>query len=335
VGGLPAPFYFYSFHIAPVAQKKKTAIKIPAMQNFVTSLLFLLIFTATAFSQAETQQATENTAPAVAENSLLWRISGNGLAAPSYLYGTIHMIAKDDFFLTDSTRAFIGRAEQVTFEIDMEDMNNIGTQLSLLMDAMMDDGQTLRDFLSEEDYKIVKAHFDKMGLPLMFLERMKPMFLTVFAGMDMSPQAMASGEMVSYEMEIMEMAQEQHKEIDGLETAGYQMSMFDSIPYQAQADMLVESIKSTDAGDEEFAKMVELYKKQDIAGMTTMMGEDEGIGEYEDLLLVQRNKNWIPVMGKMMAEQPTFFAVGAGHLGGEYGVVALLRKEGYKVAPVR
>jgi len=305
------------------------------MKNFVTSLLLLLVITAPVFSQTETQQATGNAAPAVAENSLLWRISGNGVAAPSYLYGTIHMIAKDDFFLTDSTRAFIDRAGQVTFEIDMEDMNNIVTQLSLLMDAMMDDGQTLRDLLSEEDYKIVKAHFDKMGLPLMFLERMKPMFLTVFTGMDMSPQAMSSGEMVSYEMEILKIAEGQNKEIGGLETAQFQMSMFDSIPYQAQASMLVESIKSANAGEEEFAKMVELYKKQDIAGMTTMMGEDDGIGEYEDLLLVQRNKNWIPVMGKMMAERPTFFAVGAGHLGGKTGVVALLRKEGYAVAPVR
>ncbi|TAK43093.1 MAG: TraB/GumN family protein [Saprospiraceae bacterium] len=305
------------------------------MKNFVTSLLLLLVIAAPVFSQTEAQQATGNAAPAVAENSLLWRISGNGLAAPSYLYGTIHMIAKDDFFLTDSTRAFIDRAGQVTFEIDMEDMNNIATQLSLLMDAMMDGGQTLHDLLSEEDYKIVKTHFDKMGLPLMFLERMKPMFLTVFTGMDMSPQAMSSGEMVSYEMEIMKIAQEQNKEIGGLETAQYQMSMFDSIPYQAQANMLVESIKSANAGEEEFAKMVELYKKQDIAGMTTMMGQDDGIGEYEDLLLVQRNKNWIPVMGEMMAERPTFFAVGAGHLGGKTGVVALLRKEGYAVAPVR
>ena len=73
----------------------------------------------------------------------------------------------------------------------------------------------------------------------------------------------------------------------------------------------------------------------DIQGMIDMMGGDEGIAEYEDLLLNTRNKNWIPVMGKMMLEQPTFFAVGAGHLGGEQGVVSLLRKEGYTVKPIR
>ncbi|MFQ5447316.1 MAG: TraB/GumN family protein [Saprospiraceae bacterium] len=305
------------------------------MKKLITILLILIICVTSGYSQFGVEPPLSSYAPTRAENALLWRISGNGLAAPSYLYGTIHMISKEDFFLTDSTLAFIGRTGQVTFEIDMEDMNNLGAQLSLLMDAMMDDGQTLRDLLSEEDYKIVKEHFDKMGIPLMFLERMKPMFLTVFAGMDMSPEALSSGQMVSYEMEIMKMAQDQDKEIGGLETAEYQMSMFDSIPYKAQADMLVESIKSTDAGEEEFAKMVELYKKQDIAGMTTMMGENDGIGEYEDLLLVQRNKNWIPVMSKMMMELPTFFAVGAGHLGGENGVIALLRQDGYTVAPVR
>jgi uncharacterized protein YbaP (TraB family) len=47
--------------------------------------------------------------------------------------------------------------------------------------------------------------------------------------------------------------------------------------------------------------------------------------------LKKRNQNWIPVMGRMMAEKPTLFAVGAGHLGGKSGVVALLRKAGYRV----
>lgn len=78
--------------------------------------------------------------------------------------------------------------------------------------------------------------------------------------------------------------------------------------------------------------MLELYRNQDINAMHSMIGDDRsGMGGYEDILLNNRNRNWIPVMGRMMREQPTLFAVGAGHLGGESGVVALLRKEGYKV----
>ena len=113
---------------------------------------------------------------------------------------------------------------------------------------------------------MVQDHFQEIGLPLFMFERIKPMFLTVMASGDMSPTAMSSGEMLSYEMEIMEIAQAGEKKMGGLESMEFQMSVFDSIPYDAQAKMLVESIKSSDTGDEEFAKMVELYKKPRSTG---------------------------------------------------------------------
>jgi hypothetical protein len=305
--------------------------------KFFTALLFVLFIAfAPVFAQTDAAPQPQNYTPTTEENSLLWRVSGKDLATASYLYGTIHIINKEDFFLTDSTRSAIDRAKLVTFEINMDDMMNLSSQLSLLTKSFMGGNKTLRDLLSKEDYQLVKAHFDKMGMPLFFFERMKPMFLTVFADMDISPGGLGGDEdMVSYELKINDMAKSKGKKIGGLETAEYQMSMFDSIPYEDQANMLVESIKSTNAGEEEFKKMVELYKKQDIHGMVSMMGEEESLGGYEDLLLVTRNKNWIPVMGEMMKTQPVFFAVGAGHLGGKNGVIALLRQEGYTVVPVK
>ncbi|MNY79236.1 TraB family protein [compost metagenome] len=62
---------------------------------------------------------------------------------------------------------------------------------------------------------------------------------------------------------------------------------------------------------------------------------DFGMEGNEELMLFSRNKKWIPRMRKIMAVKPTFFAVGAAHLGGENGVIALLRKEGYKLRAVR
>ena len=305
--------------------------------KYFTSLLFAFLL---GFGHLLAQPATEATAPksnapTVAENSLLWRISGKGLPTTSYLYGTIHMIDKKDFFLTDSTRSAIDRAKLVTFEINMEDMMNLSAQMGLMMKSFMSGGQSLSDLLSKEDYALVKAHFDKQGLPLFLFERMKPMFLTVLADTDLSGGLGGDGDMVSYEMKIMDIAQQGKKKMGGLETAEYQMSMFDSIPYKEQAEMLVESLKSTGTEGGQFDDMVKLYKNQDIVGMGTMMGEDETIGGHEDLLLNQRNRNWIPIMGDMMLAQPTFFAVGAGHLGGEQGVVSLLRNAGYTVEPVR
>ena len=300
--------------------------------------LFNSIFFALLAIAAWAQPASSSRyAPTAEENALLWEISGNELKQPSYLFGTIHMIGKEDFFLTDATKNSFNKAQQVAFEIDMEDMMDFTKLMPLMMKAFMANDTTLSDLLSEEDYKVVEEHFESVGLPLMFLERIKPMFLSALGGEDMF--SMGNGDdsqVVSYEMELMQMAQQHKLPIEGLETAEYQMSMFDSIPYKIQAEMLVESIRSEKTEDGQFAQMVELYKNQDLQGMQAMMKDEaSGIGGYEDLLLVRRNRNWIPVMGEMMMAKPTFFAVGAGHLGGDEGVVALLREAGYTVKPLK
>lgn len=300
-------------------------------------LLFFITINIVFGSLAIAQKPTAATAQTSAlENSLLWEISGKGLQAPSYLFGTIHMIDKKDFILTDVTKSALEKAKRVTFEINMEEMSDISVMMPLMMKAFMADGKTLSDLLNDEDYMLVKNHFEKMGLPMMMLERMKPMFLSA---MNPESMSMGSGEdsgMMSYEIELMDLAKAQKKPIAGLETAEYQMSMFDSIPYEAQAKMLVESVKSGTAdGDNELQKLVDLYKNQDLNGLSEMLSADGDLSKYEDLLLVRRNKNWIPVMGKMMTEQPTFFAVGAGHLAGKQGVIALLREVGYTLKPLK
>ncbi|MEM6317039.1 MAG: TraB/GumN family protein [Bacteroidota bacterium] len=313
------------------------------MKRLITSIfLFCLIFSSLSAQEMVMEKATQKTAAnQPIANSLLWAISGNGLTDTSYLYGTIHLIGKSDYFLTDQTKAAFDKSEQITFEINMANMNDMGTQMGLMMKAFMNDGSTLSDLLDSTAYAEVKAHFGKMGMNDMMwgmMERIKPMFLSVFGSMDMdmSGGGLNMGEMMSYEMEFMNMAEQQEKATDGLETAAYQMSMFDSIPYQAQAEMLYESIKmESTEGSDQMDEMVKLYKKQDLQGMMKMFAADkQGIGQYEDLLLVGRNKNWIPVMQKMIKSQPTFFAVGAGHLGGPSGVVNLLKAEGFTLTPL-
>jgi len=127
-------------------------------------------------------------------------------------------------------------------------------------------------------------------------------------------------------MEFNKIAEESNKPVGGLETIEYQISIFDSIPY--------EDLKAGDTGDDQFAELVALYKNQDVAGLYNVMKTDDSIDEFEDVLLVQRNKNWIPVMSNKMTAKRTFFAVGAGHLGGSFGVINLLREAGYTVTAV-
>ena len=274
------------------------------------------------------------------DKALLWKISGNGLKKPSYLYGTIHLIPKDQLQFTDALQSALDGSKRVAFEIDMKAMTNFRTQMSLMTKAFMAGGKTLKDLLPAEDYVFVKEKMSEKGIPAGMFERMKPMFLsTMFAG-ESDGGATVSGQMTSVEMELYRLARKRKLESAGLETADYQMAVFDSIPYDAQAKMLVESLRTAEAdtssGDGELAKMLDMYREQDITAMQSMIADPEsGMAGYEDLLLNRRNRNWIPVMSRYMRDKPTLFAVGAGHLGGQVGVVALLRKEGYRVEPSR
>ena len=212
------------------------------------------------------------------EKSLLWEISGNELSTPSYLFGTIHIINKEDYFFTPTMENALKGTEGVAFEIDMEDMTDFSKIMGMMSSMYMKDNKTLRDLLTDEEYKEVDDHFQKMGLPLSFLERIKPMFLSMMAGggedmMNFSLGGDSESSMVSYEMQLMDMAKDQEKEIMGLETMEFQMSLFDSIPYDAQAKMLLSSIQEEgiEEGEGELERMIKLYKAQDIQGMQNIV----------------------------------------------------------------
>jgi uncharacterized protein YbaP (TraB family) len=310
------------------------------MKQYIKLIALILIAVTFSLTSCKTtkdgiSQGIENQTYKPLENALLWKIDGNGITEPSYLYGTIHLIDAEAYFLPSGTLTAMENTKKMVFEIDMNEMSDMGNMMSIMNKAFMNDGKTLKDLLSPEDYEMVDAHFAKIGMPLMMLERMKPMFLTVFASGDMDPSGLQSGSLKSYEMEFLEIAKSSKKPIAGLETIEFQMSVFDSIPYQAQADMLIETIKSGNTGSDQMKEMVQMYKDQNINAMISMItDEDEQLSEYEDVLLSKRNKAWIAGIKTMVSEMPTFFAVGAGHLAGKNGVINLLKKEGYTLTPI-
>ncbi len=272
------------------------------------------------------------------EKSVFWKITGNGLKKPSYLLGTIHLIPADQFHLPPAAGQALDKVQRVTFEIDMKEMTNFRTQLSLMTKALMAGGKTLRDLLPPDDYAFVHQKLADKGMPGGMMERMKPMFLSTMLGTDEEGPGASADKMTSVEMEVYRLARRRHLESAGLETAAYQMSVFDSIPYTAQAKMLVDALRAAEkdtlanSGEKELDTMLRLYREQDIVAMQAMISNEEsGMAGFEDILLNNRNRNWIPIMGRMMREKPTMFAVGAGHLGGPHGVVASLRGAGYRV----
>ena len=98
--------------------------------------------------------------------------------------------------------------------------------------------------------------------------------------------------------------------------------------------MLAKLLTDIDSSKKQLHEMLDLYNKKDINQLNILTSQDEDFGNYEGILLTERNNNWIPVIGEQAKKMPTFFAFGAGHLGGEKGVINLLRKSGFTVTPV-
>ncbi|MCF0042187.1 TraB/GumN family protein [Dyadobacter fanqingshengii] len=268
-------------------------------------------------------------AQAPVENSLLWEITTPGQAKPSYLFGTIHLICPTDFLLSDSLKATLARTQQVALEIDMDDP---GMMASMMKSMNMSDGNELKKLVTEQQYaKLSQFYKDSVGVALAMFEKAKPFIL-------MGPlfNAVLSCQPQSYEMSLVELAAEQKSEVIGIETLDEQMAIFDTIPYQDQIKTIITMIDSLPQARKEFSNLVALYKSQKINDLyNLMMASNYGMDGNEEVMLFARNKKWVPRIKKIAAEKPTFFAVGAGHLGGDRGVISLLRKEGFKVRAIK
>jgi len=266
------------------------------------------------------------------ENTLLWRISGKNLKTPSYLFGTIHMICGNDIQLSDSLKSAIRQSDKVYLELDMD---NIFELMGVITKMKMKGDTTLADLLTAAEYEKVKSFFktQKTLIPFSMLETYKPLV----AASTLMQASIDCDNAISLEQLIMQEAKSKNKKINGLETMSYQMSIFDSIPYKLQAKQLVEYVDNYGKDDnKEFEELSEAYRKQQLSKLEELTKkEDMGMERFTEILLYQRNINWVNKLKDLLANNTLVIAVGAGHLPGERGVINLLKKAGYKVEPVK
>lgn len=263
------------------------------------------------------------------DNTLLWKVSGNGLKKPSFLFGTFHLLCKDDIHFSDQLKRAMKESDKVYMELNLSDPS---VMLSGMLYMNMKNGETLKDLYTPEEYKRVQNYFaDTIKMPIMLLQGAKPYFLVAL----LYPRMMDCSSPTGIEEELVKIAKEDKKEIKGLETVQFQASVFDSIPYEWQAKELLKNIDSFSVYKDEFETMLDFYKNQQIDSLQSTLGKSEfGSDKYNDLLLNNRNKKWVGQLKEIMKKESVFVAVGAGHLVGDFGLIHLLRKAGYKVEPL-
>ncbi|MES2650080.1 MAG: TraB/GumN family protein [Bacteroidota bacterium] len=263
-------------------------------------------------------------------NTLLWEISGKGLKQPSYFFGTMHMLCPEDAKLSSSMQQVLNQVKALYFEVDMDDMMQMFGSLKAMN---MKNGTRLHDLLSPEEYARVKSYFEKKSpLPFTMMENYKPMLLSGMIEEQQLPCKSTNG----MEMVILEQSNKLKLAVNGLETMEFQAGLFDSIPYQDQANELVKAIDSMQVKKGSIDTLLQTYRSQNLAKIEELTSSDEGEeAKYLDLLLFKRNRNWVAQFDTIAAKGSTLFAVGAGHLPGDQGVLELLRKKGFTVTPLK
>ena len=260
--------------------------------------------------------------------SLLWKVSGKGLKEPSYVFGTFHMMCKTQFQITNPMKEVLVSCKKYYGELDMDNPEMQNKLMDLLK---LKDGKTINQYMEPNDFEVFDQKYKSItGMSLMAFKQFKP-----FLGLSfLILKANSCNSTVQPETELMQLAKEHHLEILGLETPDQQMAILNKEPIDSQLSTMLKMVNNFDSCKQVMHEMTQLYLKKDVEALYQYMKET-GVNEnFESTMLISRNKKWIPKMKKAMKESPSFFAVGAGHLGGETGVIALLRKKGYQVEPI-
>ncbi|HEY9259511.1 TraB/GumN family protein [Chitinophaga sp.] len=258
------------------------------------------------------------------EKSLLWEVSGNGLDKPSYIYGTIHLICESDFRITDKVKKAFDKSSQLVLEADIfspEIKNEV--QQEMMSDV------PLSKKLAASDYAAIDSILKlKCGMPLKVLDNYKLSMVMSLVAIKLFPCTAPQ----SYEAAFDKMAKEKNMHKAALEEVIAQLKLLNKAYTDSQIIAQVKSFDSAQAGTN---TMVALYKAEDINGlfkyMTTPDLMDENTIKW---MLVERNNDWAEKMPAMMKKESNFFAVGAAHLPGPIGILALLKAKGYTVKPI-
>jgi len=259
--------------------------------------------------------------------SMLWKVSGKNMKSPSYLYGTIH-IMDDRVFAFDSTViCAFDACEAFAAEVLLDEINAKGLRQAM----MMPKGKVLTDLLSKEDFALLDSLCKaKLGASAIFMNGMKPFFVASAIQQADLPQDQEN----ALDIFLLKNAREKGKLCFGVEEYMDQIRAIDAISMKDQIEMLKSILHDTAAVAQEFEQMLDAYLGFNLDKMTEMLKDPELPKEFETVLINKRNITMAKQFDKIANEHTLFCAVGAGHLGGKKGVIALLRKKGYTVEPV-
>lgn len=271
---------------------------------------------------------------------LLWKIEKEG-AEPSFLFGTMHMTDPRVVTLPpDAQAAFDASATVVIETTDVLDQAKMMASFMENPELMMfTDKTTLPSLLSPDDKAMVDAALSRRGIPLASVIKMKPWVLSAMVALPACEMARkAAGEPV-LDLNLATQAKAAGKELGGLETAKSQLEAMASLPLAFHVEGLVETLRLGDGIDDVIETMIGIYQSGDTglfwpffrAALPSGHDGESGYSAFEETMITARNGVMAREARPFLDKGRAFIAVGALHLPGDKGVIALLRNDGYTV----
>lgn len=270
---------------------------------------------------------------------VFYKVEGNGLSKPSYLFGT-HHLAPLSVATEFGVMPPFNSAGQVVGEIDMtQGQMQMSMKMQPFMIAPAD--STLSKVISPEDMAVINEEFKKWtpmpGLELSALEPMKPMAVTTIVAASIAMKSMPGfNPQEQLDSWFQTQGSKDGKKIIPLETVEQQAEiLFNQTPIAYQAEALVELLKDTDKAIKSTQELTDAYMAQDLKKMAELSEAESEHPEFMAALLDRRNESWLKQLPAILSNGPTFVAVGALHLAGDKGLVEGLRRLGYSVTPLK
>lgn len=286
------------------------------MRIFKPVLIYLLAFGLSA--NAQTKKAN---------HTLLWEISGKGLAKPSYLFGTYHFAGKD---FIDTMRVLNDKlklADAIVGELIMDE-----GAAAKLTPYMVMKNNFLDKLLDSTEYKLVAAYLKKLsGYDLSLLNSLKPAAVQVTLLQFTAPKTFST-ENPPIDQYFQDYGKSTNKKLIGLETVEDQAQVLFGGSLERQKELLVKMVKNEDKNKKEGQQLYAHYIAQDLPKLEELFSDSEDYSTEEmDKMLKNRNQKWIDQLPALMQNQSLFIAVGAGHLLGKDGLIKGLQLKGYQV----
>lgn len=258
---------------------------------------------------------------------LLWKVTKQGFE-PSYVFGTIHVAERHVSTQLEKVRDALAGSEVFVMEA-VFDPDGIEALRGMMF---FTDGASLQDVISAGLYAETLAILRAYHVTETDLAAMKPWaaYLTMSYPADMG---------VILDRRLMQLALQAGLDTMGLETVVEQGGLFNSFSLADQVRLLTDAVCHRELLEADFTKMISLYTQGDLAGLSSY-GQRYSFGDntlYETLterLLTRRNRLMVERMQAALETGKAFIAVGALHLPGEEGILALLERRGFKITRV-